>query len=86
MDRNGAFADSGSYPLDIARPNITDGEDTRQARFQHLRNVGSLPQWFSDCIQIVARDDKSFVVERDATPKPLGPGDAPAMMKTWRTS
>ena len=61
MDRNGAFADSRSYPLDIARPNITDGEITQRARFQHLRNAGrSLPQWFSDCIQIVPRDDKSF--------------------------
>jgi len=73
MDRNGAFADSGSYPLDIARPNITDGEDTGQIRFQHLRNVArSLPQRLSHRIEIPACDGESFIVERDATSEPFG--------------
>src|ERR1700739_1300270 len=73
MNRNGPFADSGSYPLHVARPNITDGENARQVRFQHLRNVcRSLPQRFSHRVEISPRDDKSFIVERDATLKPLG--------------
>jgi hypothetical protein len=72
VDRNGPFAHSRSYPLDVARPNITDGENTRQVRFKHLRNVGRLlPERFSYSIEIATRDDKSFVVQRDATPEPL---------------
>ena len=73
MNRNGPFADRRSYPFDVARPNITDGEDTGQIRFQHLGNVARpLPQRFSHRIEIPACDDESFMVERDATSEPLG--------------
>jgi hypothetical protein len=73
MDGNGPFADSRSYPLDVARPNITDGKNSWQIRFQHLRDIGgALAQWFNHCIEIAPGDDESFVVERDATAEPFG--------------
>ena len=73
MNRNGPFADRRSYAFDVARPNITDGEDTGQIRFQHLGNVARpLPQRFSHRIEIPACDGESFIVERDATSEPFG--------------
>src|SRR2546422_5423590 len=63
--------------FDIAFPNVSHREDTRQAGFEEMRRPGERPVRGREILgrQARSRFDESLRVERDAAPEPFGGGN-----------
>jgi len=70
----GALADSSSNAFDTTAPDITNSEDSRTASFEGLScvNTASSSERHGGRAEIKSRSNKSLLIERNATVKPLG--------------
>src|SRR5436190_21384723 len=73
MNGDRSFSDSGRNALDVACPDVAYREHSRQTRFQHLRRAGQGPcGGAGNLIQIAPCENKTLVVESDASLQPIG--------------
>src|SRR5689334_7928229 len=71
-DSDGAFADGGGHPFDIATSHIAGREDPRLTRFEQMRRPGQRPLRLCEIVacEIGTGLDESLLVERETAREP----------------